>query len=75
MIELCNPPIKLEIQYGNQCCTCVNLLQQSHTKICFEEYQLSTSQIGLSPTLHSSSDNTATLTCSVHYKTWPCKDH
>jgi hypothetical protein len=48
--------------------------QESHTKICFEEYQLSPGQIGLSPTLHGSSDDTATSTRSAHYKAWPCKD-
>jgi len=51
------------------------ILLESHTYICFEEYQLSRSQIGLSPTILSSLDNTATLIHSVYLLTWPRIDH
>lgn len=39
------------------------------------EYQLYRNQIGLSPTTHSSLDNTATLNHSIYIKIWPWVDH
>jgi len=49
-------------------------ISEGRTYIRFEEYQLS-GQIGLSPTILNSSDNTATLTRSTYLLVWSRIDH
>jgi hypothetical protein len=50
-------------------------ISEGRTYIRFEEYQLSRGQIGLSPTILNSSDNTATLTRSTYLLVWSRIDH
>ena len=79
MVESHDPPIepKSSYLYLSMAISAVPALicSKGRTYIRFEEYQLYHSQIGLSPTILSSSDNTATLTRSTYLLVWPRIDH
>ena len=79
MVESHDPPIEPKSSYLNlsMAISAVPALicSKGRTYIRFEEYQLYRSQIGLSPTILSSLDNTATLTHSTYLLVWPRIDH
>ena len=79
MVESHDPPIEPKLSYLNSSMAIsavpALICSKGRTYIRFEEYQLYHSQIGLSPTILSSLDNTATLTHSAYLLAWPRIDH